>query len=105
MEVTTNTMATAVQVRQDEDVLYREFAHKGMGQGLFKLFSYVGETQDAFGESNCVLGKKIILICAHLAEIIWDRLHAEAHKLQIARGEMGEKIPLYVTVSGNPSSV
>jgi hypothetical protein len=52
MEVTTNTLAAAVQVRQDEDVLYSELAHKGMGQGLFKTFSYVGETQDAFGESH-----------------------------------------------------
>ena len=35
----------------------------------------------------------------HFAEIIWERLHAEAHKLQIGRGDIGEKIPLYVTVS------
>ena len=49
MEVTTNMLAAAVQVRQDEGVLYGEFAHKGMGQGLFRPFTYVGETQDAFG--------------------------------------------------------
>jgi len=78
MEVTTDAMAAAVEVRKDEGVLYGQRAHKGMSQGLFKTFSYVGETQDAF-------------------EIIWERLHAEAHKLQISRGDLGEKIPLYVT--------
>lgn len=78
MEVTTDTLAAAVQVRADEDVLYSELAHKGMGQGLFKAFTYVGETQDAF-------------------EIIWDCLHAEAHKLQVASGDASTKIPLYVT--------
>jgi hypothetical protein len=51
-EVTTDTLAAAVQVRADEDVLYGELAHKGMGQGLFLPFTYVGETQDAFGESG-----------------------------------------------------
>ena len=58
MEVTTDAMATAVRVREDEDVLYGEFAHKGMGQGLFRTFSYVGETQDAFGEqTTCCEGE------------------------------------------------
>ena len=35
----------------------------------------------------------------NFAEIIWERLHTEAHKLQIGRGDIGEKIPLYVKVS------
>ena len=67
MELTTDAMATALQVREDEGVLYGEFAHKGMGQGLFRTFSYVGETQDAFGGSQT--GKKggfTRLICIYM---------------------------------------
>jgi hypothetical protein len=55
MEMTTNLLTAAVKPREGEDVLYGELAHKGMGQGLFKVFSYVGETQDAFGKSNGLL--------------------------------------------------
>lgn len=58
MEVITDALASAVQVRADENVLYSELAHKGMGQGLFEAFTYVGETQDAFGELDSYLGKK-----------------------------------------------
>ena len=95
MEWTTDNMDCAVQFRTDEDVLYSEFAHQGKGQGLFVPFTNVGETQDAFGGWNGWLaGKEVRLI--HFAEIIWERLQAEAHKLQI---DGGEKIPLYVTVS------
>jgi len=75
MEVTTDLLTGAVKPREGEDVLYGELAHKGMGQGLFKVFSYVGETQAAF-------------------EIIWEGLHAEAIKL---KGTSEEKVPLYVT--------
>jgi len=57
MEVTTDLLTGAVKPLEGEDVLYGELAHKGMGQGLFKVFSYVGETQAAF-------------------EIIWEGLHA-----------------------------
>jgi hypothetical protein len=78
MEWTTDNMDAAVRFRPLEDVLYGERAHHGKGQGLFIPFTYVGEKRDAF-------------------EIIWERLHAEAHKLQISRGDVGEKIPLYVT--------
>jgi hypothetical protein len=52
MEVTTDLLTGAVKPREGEDVLYGELAHKGMGQGLFKVFSYVGETQAAFGKST-----------------------------------------------------
>ena len=55
MEVTTDLLTGAVKPREGEDVLYGELAHKGMGQGLFKVFSYVGETQAAFGKSNGLL--------------------------------------------------
>jgi hypothetical protein len=65
MEVITNALATAVQVREDENVLYGEVAHKGMGQGLFRTFSYVGEKQDAFGKSNNSPQTRILLICQH----------------------------------------
>jgi hypothetical protein len=52
MEMNTNGLSSAVQVRAAENVLYGEKAHKGMGQGMFETFTYVGETQDAFGESH-----------------------------------------------------
>ena len=49
MEENTDKMDAAVHVRREEDVLYGERAHQGKGQGLFVPFTYVGETQDAFG--------------------------------------------------------
>ena len=52
MEVITDGLSSAVKVRPSEGVLYGEQAHKGMGQGMFEIFKYVGETQDAFGESH-----------------------------------------------------
>ena len=49
MEVFTDHMDAAVQVRPDEDVLYGGHAHEGKGQGLFLPFTYVGEKHPAFG--------------------------------------------------------
>jgi len=76
MEVIADRMDDATQVRPD--VLYGESAHQGKSQGLFLTFTYVGEKHNAF-------------------EIIWERLHTEALKLQIGRGDVGKKVPLYVT--------
>ena len=49
MEVFTDKMDAAVQVRPDEDVLYGGHAHQGKGQGLFLPFTYAGEEHPAFG--------------------------------------------------------
>lgn len=52
LEWNANLLSNAVQIRPPENVLYGEKVHKGIGQGMFEIFTYVGETQPAFGESH-----------------------------------------------------